>query len=158
MMRIGQGIDAHRLVAGRRLVLGGVEIPFDQGLAAHSDGDVLLHAITDALLGAAGRGDIGQHFPDTDAAYADIDSRVLLRHVGSLIAKQGGSIVNLDATLMAQRPRLSGHLAGMCACIAADLDLPISAINLKATTLEWMGFTGRGEGIASSAVALIDCP
>ena len=158
MMRIGQGVDAHRLVAGRRLVLGGVEIAFDYGLAAHSDGDVLLHALCDALLGAAGLGDIGQHFPDTDTAYADIDSRVLLRRVGALIAEQGGSIGNLDATLIAQRPRLADHLPAMRERIAADLGLSVGQINLKATTLEWMGFTGRGEGIAASAVALIDCP
>jgi len=158
MMRIGQGVDAHRLVAGRRLVLGGVEIAFDYGLAAHSDGDVLLHALCDALLGAAGLGDIGQHFPDTDTAYADIDSRVLLRRVGALIAEQGGAIGNLDATLIAQRPRLADHLPAMRERIAADLGLSVGQINLKATTLEWMGFTGRGEGIAASAVALIDCP
>ncbi len=158
MMRIGQGVDAHRLVAGRRLVLGGVEIAFDYGLAAHSDGDVLLHALCDALLGAAGLGDIGQHFPDTDTAYADIDSRVLLRRVGALIAEQGGSIGNLDATLIAQRPRLADHLPAMRERIGADLGLSVGQINLKATTLEWMGFTGRGEGIAASAVALIDCP
>jgi len=158
MMRIGQGVDAHRLVAGRRLVLGGVEIAFDYGLAAHSDGDVLLHALCDALLGAAGLGDIGQHFPDTDTAYADIDSRVLLRRVGALIAEQGGAIGNLDATLIAQRPRLADHLPAMRERIGADLGLSVGQINLKATTLEWMGFTGRGEGIAASAVALIDCP
>lgn len=158
MMRIGQGIDAHRLVADRRLVLGGVEVAFEYGLAAHSDGDVLLHALCDALLGAVGQGDIGQHFPDTDAAYAQIDSRVLLRRVGALVAAQGGVIGNLDATLIAQRPRLAPHLPAMRTRIAADLDLSEGQINLKATTLEWMGFTGRGEGIAASAVALVDCP
>lgn len=158
MMRIGQGIDAHRLVADRRLVLGGVEVAFEYGLAAHSDGDVLLHALCDALLGAVGQGDIGQHFPDTDAAYAQIDSRVLLRRVGALVAAQGGVIGNLDATLIAQRPRLAPHLPAMRTRIAADLDLSDGQINLKATTLEWMGFTGRGEGIAASAVALVDCP
>ncbi|TVO63769.1 2-C-methyl-D-erythritol 2,4-cyclodiphosphate synthase [Spiribacter aquaticus] len=158
MMRIGQGIDAHRLVADRRLVLGGVEMAFEYGLAAHSDGDVLLHALCDALLGAVGQGDIGQHFPDTDAAYAQIDSRVLLRRVGALVAGQGGVIGNLDATVIAQRPRLAPHLPAMRARIAADLDLSEGQINLKATTLEWMGFTGRGEGIAASAVALVDCP
>ncbi|KAF0281000.1 2-C-methyl-D-erythritol 2,4-cyclodiphosphate synthase [Spiribacter roseus] len=157
-MRIGQGIDAHRLVADRRLVLGGVEMAFEYGLAAHSDGDVLLHALCDALLGAVGQGDIGQHFPDTDAAYAQIDSRVLLRRVGALVAGQGGVIGNLDATVIAQRPRLAPHLPAMRARIAADLDLSEGQINLKATTLEWMGFTGRGEGIAASAVALVDCP
>ncbi|MEX0381795.1 2-C-methyl-D-erythritol 2,4-cyclodiphosphate synthase [Spiribacter sp. 1M153] len=157
-MRIGQGIDAHRLVADRRLVLGGVEVAFEYGLAAHSDGDVLLHALCDALLGAVGQGDIGQHFPDTDAAYAQIDSRVLLRRVGALVAGQGGVIGNLDATLIAQRPRLAPHLPVMRTRIAADLDLSEGQINLKATTLEWMGFTGRGEGIAASAVALVDCP
>jgi 2-C-methyl-D-erythritol 2,4-cyclodiphosphate synthase len=158
MMRIGQGIDGHRLVADRRLVLGGIEVAFEYGLAAHSDGDVLLHALCDALLGAVGQGDIGQHFPDTDAAYAQIDSRVLLRRVGALVAAQGGVIGNLDATLIAQRPRLAPHLPAMRTRIAADLDLSEGQINLKATTLEWMGFTGRGEGIAASAVALVDCP
>ena len=158
MMRIGQGIDAHRLVVDRRLVLGGVEVAYEYGLAAHSDGDVLLHALCDALLGAVGQGDIGQHFPDTDAAYAQIDSRVLLRRVGALVAGQGGVIGNLDATLIAQRPRLAPHLPAMRTRIAADLDLSEGQINLKATTLEWMGFTGRGEGIAASAVALVDCP
>ncbi|KAF0283446.1 2-C-methyl-D-erythritol 2,4-cyclodiphosphate synthase [Spiribacter roseus] len=157
-MRIGQGIDAHRLVVDRRLVLGGVEVAYEYGLAAHSDGDVLLHALCDALLGAVGQSDIGQHFPDTDAAYAQIDSRVLLRRVGALVAGQGGVIGNLDATLIAQRPRLAPHLPAMRTRIAADLDLSEGQINLKATTLEWMGFTGRGEGIAASAVALVDCP
>lgn len=157
MMRIGQGVDAHRLVSGRPLVLGGIEVEFDLGLDAHSDGDVLLHAICDALLGAGGLGDIGHHFPDTEAAYAGIDSRVLLRHVHSTLVAQGWSIGNVDATIIAQRPKLADHLPSMIEGIAADLQVDPMAINLKATTLEWMGFTGRGEGIAASAVAMIQC-
>ncbi|WP_275395081.1 2-C-methyl-D-erythritol 2,4-cyclodiphosphate synthase [Spiribacter vilamensis] len=157
-MRIGQGVDAHRLVSDRPLVLGGIEVEFDFGLAAHSDGDVLLHAICDALLGAGGLGDIGHHFPDTDAAYAGIDSRLLLRQVHSTLAERGWSVGNVDATIIAQRPRLASHLPAMIECIAADLQVDPTAINLKATTLEWMGFTGRGEGIAATAVAMIECP
>ena len=156
MMRIGQGVDAHRLVTGRPLVLGGIEIAFDSGLDAHSDGDVLLHAICDALLGAGGLGDIGHHFPDSDAAYAGIDSRLLLRRVHSTLAERAWGVVNVDATIVAQRPRLAEHLPAMIECIAADLRVDRAAINLKATTLEWMGFTGRGEGIAATAVAMIE--
>lgn len=158
MMRIGQGVDAHQLVPDRDLILGGVRIPFDRGLAAHSDGDVLLHAITDALLGAAGAGDIGQHFPDTDAAYAGIDSRVLLRRVASQLATDHWQVVNIDATVIAQRPKLQAYLESMAAHITTDLGLPAGRVNLKATTMEWMGFTGRGEGIAATAVALIERP
>ena len=156
MIRIGQGVDAHRLVAGRELILGGVKIPFEAGLVAHSDGDVLLHAISDALLGAAGAGDIGQHYPDTDPAWADVDSRILLRDVRAMLAGADWQVVNVDATLIAQRPRLAPHLAAMTAHIAADLGIPTGRVNLKATTLEWMGFTGRGEGIAATAVALLE--
>ncbi len=154
-LRVGQGVDAHRLVAGRPLILGGVAVPFEKGLAAHSDGDVLLHAITDALLGAAGLGDIGQHFPDTDSAYKDADSRLLLREAVSLLKTNSWSVVNLDATIIAQQPKLQAHLPAMQANIAEDLGVELTAVNLKATTMEWMGFTGRGEGIAAMANALI---
>lgn len=155
-LRIGQGVDAHQLTTGRSLILGGVDIPFELGLAAHSDGDVLLHAITDALLGAAGAGDIGQHFPDTDATYAGADSRALLREVMAQGLNERWSVVNVDATVIAQRPKLQPHLPAMREHIAADLDVDLDRVNLKATTLEWMGFTGRGEGIAAMAVVLLD--
>lgn len=155
-MRVGQGVDAHRLVAGRPLMLGGVEIAHDDGLAAHSDGDVVLHAICDALLGAAGLGDIGHHFPDTDPAYAGVDSRRLLREVGAMLGERGWRIANIDATIIAQRPKLAGYLPAMVTRIADDLAAGPGAVNLKATTLEWMGFTGRGEGIAATAVAMIE--
>ncbi|MFM9817114.1 UNVERIFIED_CONTAM: 2-C-methyl-D-erythritol 2,4-cyclodiphosphate synthase [Spiribacter pallidus] len=158
MMRIGQGIDAHRLVAGRRLIIGGVDIPHDKGLEAHSDGDVLLHAISDALLGAAGQGDIGRHFPDNDPAFKDADSRRLLQAVVDGLARQGWQTVNVDATIIAQAPRMQPHLPAMVGCIAQDLGLGDAAVNLKATTMEWMGFTGRGEGIAATAVVLIEKP
>ena len=158
MMRIGQGVDAHRLVPDRKLILGGVHIEFAEGLAAHSDGDVLLHAISDALLGAAGAGDIGRHFPDTDAAYAGIDSRILLRQVVSDLSGNGWQVVNVDATVIAQRPRLQPYIDAMTANVAADLAVGAERVNLKATTLEWMGFTGRGEGIAATAVAMIEGP
>ncbi|MEX0418946.1 2-C-methyl-D-erythritol 2,4-cyclodiphosphate synthase [Spiribacter pallidus] len=157
-MRIGQGIDAHRLVAGRRLIIGGVDIPHDKGLEAHSDGDVLLHAISDALLGAAGQGDIGRHFPDNDPAFKDADSRRLLQAVVDGLARQGWQTVNVDATIIAQAPRMQPHLPAMVGCIAQDLGLGDAAVNLKATTMEWMGFTGRGEGIAATAVVLIEKP
>ncbi len=154
-IRIGQGVDAHRLVAERPLVLGGVTVPFELGLAAHSDGDVLLHAITDALLGAAGLGDIGQHFPDTDPSFKDADSRVLLRLAFAQCREQGSTLNNIDATIIAQRPKLQPYLAAMQANIAEDLAITPGQINLKATTMEWMGFTGRGEGIAATAVVLL---
>jgi len=154
-MRVGQGVDAHRFAAGRPLVLGGVTVPFELGLEAHSDGDVIMHAVTDALLGAVGAGDIGQHFPDTDPAYAGADSRWLLREAAALARARGWLPVNVDATLIAQRPRLSGYLPAMQQCFAADLNLPPDAVNLKATTTERMGFTGRGEGIAALAVILV---
>ncbi len=156
MIRIGQGVDAHALVDDRRLVLGGVTVPFAQGLAAHSDGDVLLHAITDALLGAACLGDIGQHYPDTDAAFANVDSRVLLRDVVAQLSQTDWRISNVDATIIAQQPKLGPYLALMRERIADDLKVAVEAVNLKATTMEWMGFTGRGEGIAATAVALIE--
>jgi len=155
MMRVGHGVDAHQLVDGRPCILGGVEIPFANGLLGHSDADVLLHAIADALLGAIGAGDIGQHFPDTDPDLAGLNSRELLRDVGKKLADGGFRLGNIDATLIAQQPKLSPYLALMIANIAEDLDCERSQINLKATTTEWMGFTGRGEGIAASAVALV---
>jgi 2-C-methyl-D-erythritol 2,4-cyclodiphosphate synthase len=155
-MRIGQGFDVHALVPGRRLVLGGVHIPHHLGLEGHSDADVLLHAVCDALLGAAGLGDIGRHYPDTDAQYAEIDSRRLLRDVAAKLAAAGWRVVNVDATVVAQAPRLAPHFAAMIANIAADLGLAPGAVNLKATTTEALGFTGRGEGIAAMAVALIE--
>lgn len=155
MMRIGHGYDVHRLVTGRRLVLGGVEIPFEKGLAGHSDADVLIHALCDACLGAAGLGDIGRHFPDNDPRYKDIDSRILLRRVGEALKEKGYRIVNIDSTLVAQAPRLAPHLARMRANLGADLDMDEAAINIKATTTEELGFIGRGEGIAAHAVVLL---
>ncbi len=155
-MRIGQGFDAHAFVAGRKLVIGGVEIPYERGLAGHSDADVLLHAICDALLGAAALGDIGWHFPDTDPKYADSDSRILLQEVGGKIIARGYRIVNIDATIIAQAPRMAPHVARMIGNIAADLGLKPAAVSIKATTTEHLGFTGRGEGIAAQAVVLIE--
>ncbi|HCS91805.1 MAG TPA: 2-C-methyl-D-erythritol 2,4-cyclodiphosphate synthase, partial [Chromatiaceae bacterium] len=142
-MLIGQGIDAHRFASGRRLVLAGVEIPHDQGLAAHSDGDVAIHALCDALLGAAGLGDIGHHFPDTDAAFAGIDSRILLRRVMRDLAELGLRVHNADLTIVAQVPKLAPHIQAMRNILADDLNCPPARINLKATTTERMGFTGR---------------
>ncbi len=155
-MRIGQGFDAHAFQPGGRLVLGGVEIPHSHSLKAHSDGDVLLHALCDALLGAAALGDIGRHFPDSDPAYAGIDSRELLRKVYASLSKAGYHIVNADLTLVAQVPRLSPYVDSMCAHIAADLCTEVDSINVKATTTEHLGFTGREEGIAAFAVVLIN--
>ncbi len=154
-MRIGHGYDAHRLVPGRRLVLGGVTIPHTHGLAAHSDGDVLIHALCDALLGAAGLGDIGRHFPDSDARYKDADSRIFLREVRARINAQGFQVGNVDCTIIAQAPRLAPHIEQMCACLADDLGIAVSQVNVKATTTEGMGYTGRAEGIAAHAVALL---
>lgn len=154
-MLIGQGIDAHRFETGRPLVLGGVRIPHDQGLAAHSDGDVAIHALCDALLGAAGLGDIGRHFPDTDPAYAGIDSRLLLRRVMASLTGLGLAVHNADLTIVAQRPRLAPYVAEMVRVLAADLGCPMERVNVKATTTERMGFTGRGEGIAAFAVVLL---
>lgn len=153
--RIGQGYDAHRFAAGERLVLGGVTIPHSHGLAAHSDGDVLLHALCDALLGAAALGDIGRHFPDRSPEFAGIDSRLLLRRVVALVKKQGYAVGNVDCTVVAQVPRLAPHISAMVAHIAADLGIAVERVNVKATTTEGMGFTGREEGIAAHAVALI---
>ncbi len=154
-MLIGQGIDAHRFEAGRPLVLGGVSIPCDEGMAAHSDGDVVIHALCDALLGAAGLGDIGRHFPDTDAAYAGIDSRVLLRRVMESLTARGLAVHNADLTVVAQRPRLAPYVEDMNRVLALDLGCPMERVNVKATTTERMGFTGRGEGIAAFAVVLL---
>ena len=155
-MRIGQGFDVHPFAEGRKLVIGGVEIAYHKGLQGHSDADVLLHAICDALLGAAGLGDIGRHYPDDDASYAGIDSRTLLRDVAKKLRGLKLKVVNLDATLIAQEPRMAPHMPRMIANIAADLGVAPAAVNLKATTTEDLGFIGRGEGIAAQAVALID--
>ncbi|HSC93652.1 MAG TPA: 2-C-methyl-D-erythritol 2,4-cyclodiphosphate synthase [Burkholderiales bacterium] len=154
-MRIGQGFDAHALVAGRRLIIGGVEIPHAKGLEGHSDADVLIHAVCDALLGAAGLGDIGAHFPDSDPRYKDIDSRKLLREVARLLKERGLKAANVDATIIAQAPRLAPHVPAMCANLAADLGIARDAVNVKAKTTEKLGFVGRGEGIAAEAVALL---
>ena len=154
-MRIGQGFDAHRLVEGRPLIIGGVTIPHARGLDGHSDADVLLHAVCDALIGAAALGDIGRHFPDSDPQYKGIDSRKLLRATSALLARHGWGLVNLDATIIAEAPRMAPHIAGMVANIAADLGVDAGAVNVKAKTTEKLGFTGRGEGIAAEAVALI---
>ncbi len=154
-MRIGHGFDVHALVAGRPLVIGGVTIPWPQGLAGHSDADVLLHAICDALLGAAGLGDIGRHFPDSDARYHNIDSRLLLREVRAKIASAGWQVNNVDCTIIAQSPRMSPHIAVMQSNIASDLGVVPDMVNVKATTTEKLGFTGRGEGIAAEAVCLL---
>ncbi len=153
--RIGQGFDVHALVPGRRLVIGGVDIPFERGLLGHSDADVLLHAVTDALLGAAGLGDIGRHFPDTDARFCGADSRVLLREAARRVAEAGFEAVNIDATVIARAPKLAPHAPQMVANIAADLGVDPDRVNVKAKTTERLGFTGRGEGIAAQAVALV---
>ena len=155
-MRIGQGFDVHRLVPGRKLVVGGVHIAHEKGLAGHSDADVLLHAICDALLGAAALGDIGRHFPDTDPAYKGIDSRELLRQVAKLLADRGWRTVNVDATIIAESPRMAPHIPSMVANIADDLAIESHCVNVKATTTEKLGFTGRGEGIAAQAICLIE--
>jgi 2-C-methyl-D-erythritol 2,4-cyclodiphosphate synthase len=155
-MRIGQGFDVHALVSGRPLIIGGVTIPFEKGLDGHSDADVLLHAVCDALLGAAALGDIGRHFPDTDDRYKGADSRVLLRAVAKLLGDGGFHIVNLDSTIIAQAPKMAPHIPAMVANIAADLGIEPGRINVKAKTTERLGFTGRGEGIAAEAIALIE--
>ena len=154
-MRIGQGFDAHALVAGRKLVIGGVTIPHERGLHGHSDADVLLHAICDALIGAAALGDIGSHFPDSDPRYKGIDSRKLLRETAALLAAGGWRVVNVDATIIAQEPRMAPHIPAMIANIAADLGVGPGDVSVKAKTTEKLGFTGRGEGIAAEAVVLI---
>lgn len=155
-MRVGHGYDAHRFASGDHVILGGVRISYSRGLAAHSDGDVLIHALCDALLGAAGMGDIGRHFPDTDAAYAGIDSRILLRKVVDALAEQNLTVANADMTVVAQQPRLGEHIQRMTGILASDLNIDASLVNVKATTTERMGFTGRGEGIAAHAVVLLN--
>ena len=155
-MRIGHGYDVHRLVEGRRLILGGVDIPYEKGLLGHSDADVLLHAISDALLGAAALGDIGKHFPDTDPRYEGADSLRLLQEVGNLVRQAGYTVGNVDATVLCQAPKLAPHIQTMRANIARALDVPVECISVKATTEEHLGFTGQGQGIAAHAVALLE--
>ena len=155
-MRIGHGYDVHRLVEGRELILGGVKIDFELGLLGHSDADVLLHAVSDALLGAAGLGDIGRHFPDTDPRYKGADSRVLLRHVVGLVREKGYRISNVDVTMIAQKPKLKDHIPQMVKNIAADLEIPENRVNVKATTEEKLGFTGSMEGLRCHAVCLLE--
>ena len=155
-MRIGMGYDVHRLTENRKLILGGVEIPYEKGLLGHSDADVLLHAIMDALLGAAALGDIGKHFPDTDSAYKGISSILLLEHVGRLLEAEGIKIGNIDATVIAQRPKLAPYIMNMRENIAKALNIDIQQINVKATTEEGLGFTGEGLGIASNAICLVE--
>lgn len=155
MPRIGHGIDVHRFGPGDHVTLGGVRIAHDQGLVAHSDGDVALHALADALLGALALGDIGQHFPDTDAAYAGADSRVLLRHVMDLVRRHGHQVANADITVLAERPRLAAHVPLMRERIAEDLGIPADRVSVKATTTEKLGFVGRREGIEAHAVVLL---
>ena len=156
MIRVGQGSDIHALAVGRKLIIGGVEIPYERGLLGHSDADVLLHAITDALLGAAGLGDIGRHFPDTDERYRGVDSRVLLRAVRALLRERGWRIVNVDSTINAQRPKMAPHIPAMVSCIASDLGVSPDCVNVKAKTGERLGFVGREEGISCDAIALIE--
>ena len=155
-MRIGQGFDVHALVAGRALIIGGVTIAFEKGLDGHSDADVLLHAVCDALLGAAALGDIGGHFPDTDPRYKGADSRVLVREVAKLLHENGFHVVNLDSTIIAQAPKMAPHIAEMIANIATDLGIDRGRVNVKAKTTEGLGFAGRGEGIAAEAIALVE--
>jgi 2-C-methyl-D-erythritol 2,4-cyclodiphosphate synthase len=155
-IRIGHGFDVHAFAENRKLVIGGVEIPHPLGLAGHSDADVLLHAVCDALLGAAGLGDIGRHFPDTDMAFVGIDSRILLRRVAQQLRERGWRVGNVDATVIAQAPKMAPHIARMSAHIADDLGIAVERVNVKATTTEKLGFTGRGEGIATEAVCLIE--
>ena len=154
-MRIGHGFDVHKLVAGRNCIIGGVDVPHSKGLDGHSDADVLLHAICDALLGAAALGDIGKHFPPNDNTYKNADSRTLLRHVIALLKAKKYVVNNVDATVICEAPKLSPHTAQMCANIAADCNVDVSQVNVKATTTEKLGFTGRGEGIAAEAVCTI---
>ncbi|MBR0415399.1 MAG: 2-C-methyl-D-erythritol 2,4-cyclodiphosphate synthase [Clostridia bacterium] len=155
-MRVGQGYDVHRLAEGRKLIIGGVEIPHDKGLLGHSDADVLLHAIADALLGAAALGDIGKHFPDTDDAFKDADSLKLLAKVAEIVCAAGFTVQNIDATIIAQRPKMSPYIDRMRENIAAAIGIDVSAVSVKATTEEGLGFTGHQEGISALAVCLID--
>lgn len=156
MMRIGHGYDVHRLVLERKLILGGVEVPYEKGLLGHSDADVLTHAVMDALLGAAGLGDIGKHFPDTDPAYAGADSMKLLEHVAGLLRARGWQVSNVDATILAQRPKLAPYIPAMRRVLAGHLGLEEEQVNVKATTEEGLGFTGSGEGMAAHAVCLLE--
>jgi len=156
MIRVGQGYDVHRFKDGGEVILGGVKIPYEQGLEAHSDGDVVLHALCDAILGAAALGDIGKHFPDTDPEFKGADSRVLLRHVYKIVQEKGYKLVNADITIIAQAPKMSPHTAAMCRNIADDLNVDVDCINVKATTTEKLGFEGRKEGIAVQAIVLIE--
>lgn len=156
MIRIGQGFDVHAFAEGRSLILGGVRIPYEKGLLGHSDADVLIHAICDACLGAAGLGDIGMHFPDSDARYKDSDSRLFLQRVRALLAAKRWQVVNVDATVIAQAPRVAPHVTAMRTNIAADLGIAVEQVNIKATTTEQLGFAGRGEGIAAQAAVLIE--
>ena len=156
MMRVGHGYDVHRLVGGRKLILGGVEIPWEKGLLGHSDADVLVHAVMDALLGAAGLWDIGHAFPDNDPAYAGIDSMLLLARVRDMLTEKGYTVGNVDATILAQRPKLAGHIPQMRRNIAQVLGVEEDCVNVKATTEEGLGFTGSGEGMAAHAVALLN--
>ena len=156
MIRVGQGSDIHALAAGRKLIIGGVDIPHESGLLGHSDADVLLHAIIDALLGAAGLGDIGRHFPDTDERYRGADSRILLRATREKLIEAGWRIVNVDSTISAQRPKMAPHIPAMIATIAADLQIESTCVNVKAKTGEGLGFVGREEGISCDAIALVE--
>lgn len=155
-LRVGQGFDVHALVEGRPLIIGGVTIPYDKGLLGHSDADVLLHAITDALFGAAALGDIGRHFPDTDAAFKGADSRALLRECARRVRAAGYEVVNIDCTIIAEKPKMAPHIGAMIAAIAADCGIAAGQVNVKAKTTERLGFTGRGEGIAAEAIALLE--
>jgi 2-C-methyl-D-erythritol 2,4-cyclodiphosphate synthase len=154
-MRVGMGYDVHKLVENRKLILGGVEIPYEKGLLGHSDADVLLHAIMDSLLGAAALGDIGKHFPDTDPKYKGISSIKLLLHVGNLIEQKGYTVINIDATIIAQKPKMAPHIPSMIKNISVALNIDEGKVNIKATTEEGLGFTGSGEGISSQSICLI---
>ncbi|WAK03075.1 2-C-methyl-D-erythritol 2,4-cyclodiphosphate synthase [Methylobacter sp. YRD-M1] len=156
MIRVGQGYDVHRFKEGEYIILGGVKIDYEKGLEAHSDGDVVLHALSDALLGAAALGDIGKHFPDTDPEFKGADSRVLLRHVYRIVQEKGYSLVNADITIIAQAPKMAPHISAMCRNIADDLKVDFDCVNVKATTTEKLGFEGRKEGIAVQAIVLIE--
>jgi 2-C-methyl-D-erythritol 2,4-cyclodiphosphate synthase len=156
MIRVGQGYDVHRFCEGEHIILGGVTIPYQQGLEAHSDGDVVLHALCDALLGAVALGDIGKHFPDTDPEFKGADSRVLLRHVIGIVQAKGYQLVNADMTIIAQAPKMAPHIAAMCDLIAQDCQVDVDCINVKATTTEKLGFEGRKEGIAVQAIVLVN--
>ena len=156
MIKVGQGFDVHQLVSGRKCIIGGVEIPFDKGLEGHSDADVLLHAISDAILGAAGLGDIGKHFPNTDPSIKNMDSRNILKKIVLLLQEKKYSIINIDATVICELPKLTPYIDRMKNNIASDCNIEINAVNIKATTTENLGFTGRGEGIAAQAICLVE--